>query len=210
MDFNKISEALIQGKDKDAESLVKQALDEGHKAKEILESGMIPGMEVVGKRFKNCEIFLPEVLVSARAMKAGMVILKPLMAEAGEEMIGTIVIGTVKGDLHDIGKNIVAAMMEGAGFQVIDVGIDVPPEKYVEEAEKNNAGYIGISALLTTTMLGMKNVIDMLNEKNLRDKVKVIIGGAPLTDEFAKNIGADGYAADAPSAVEMCKEWAAN
>ena len=210
MDLSSISEALIQGKDKDVQSLVKQALDEGHSAKEILDSGMIPGMDVVGKKFKNCEIFLPEVLVSARAMKAGMEILKPLMAQTGEEMLGTLVIGTVKGDLHDIGKNIVAAMMEGAGFKVIDLGIDVPPEKYVEEVEKNNAGYLGLSALLTTTMLGMKNVIEKLTEKNMRDKVKIIIGGAPLTDEFAKNIGADGYAPDAPSAVELCKEWAAN
>ncbi len=208
MDLNTIAQALIDGKDKEVRELVQKALDEGHTPKEILDSGMVSGMDVVGKRFKNFEIFLPEVLISARAMKAGMEIIKPLLVESGEEMLGNFVIGTVKGDLHDIGKNIVAAMLEGAGFQIIDLGVDVSAEKYYKAVIDNNAGFIGISALLTTTMTGMKNVIDMLAKNNVRDKVKVIVGGAPMTNEFAKKIGADGYAPDAPSAVDLCKNWA--
>jgi len=208
MDINTIAQALIDGKDKEVRELVQKALDEGHTPKEILDSGMVSGMDVVGKRFKNFEIFLPEVLISARAMKAGMEIIKPLLVKSGEEMLGNFVIGTVKGDLHDIGKNIVAAMLEGAGFQIIDLGVDVSAEKYYKAVIDNNAGFIGISALLTTTMTGMKNVIDMLTKNNVRDKVKVIVGGAPMTNEFAKKIGADGYAPDAPSAVDLCKNWA--
>ena len=207
MDLNTIAQALIDGKDKEVRELVQKALDEGHTPKEILDSGMVSGMDVVGKQFKNFEIFLPEVLISARAMKAGMEIIKPLLVKLGEEMLGNFVIGTVKGDLHDIGKNIVAAMLEGAGFQIIDLGVDVPPEKYYKAVIDNNAGFLGLSALLTTTMTGMKNVIDMLTKNNVRDKVKVIVGGAPMTNEFAKKIGADGYAPDAPSAVDLCKNW---
>lgn len=207
MDLNTIAQALIDGKDKEVRELVQKALDEGHTPKEILDSGMVSGMDVVGKQFKNFEIFLPEVLISARAMKAGMEIIKPLLVKSGEEMLGNFVIGTVKGDLHDIGKNIVAAMLEGAGFQIIDLGVDVPPEKYYKAVIDNNAGFLGLSALLTTTMTGMKNVIDMLTKNNVRDKVKVIVGGAPMTNEFAKKIGADGYAQDAPSAVDLCKNW---
>jgi len=208
MDLNTISQALIDGKDKEVRELVQKGLDEGHTPKEILDLGMISGMDVVGKRFKNFEIFLPEVLISARAMKAGMEIIKPLLAKSGEKMLGNFVIGTVKGDLHDIGKNIVAAMMEGAGFQIIDLGVDVPPEKYYKAVIDNNAEFLGLSALLTTTMTGMKNVIDFLIKNNNREKVKVIVGGAPMTNEFAKKIGADGYAPDAPSAVDLCKNWA--
>lgn len=208
MDLNTIAQALIDGKDKEVRELVHRALDEGHKPKEILDSGMISGMDVVGNRFKNFEIFLPEVLVSARAMKAGMEIIKPILLKSGEKMLGNFVIGTIKGDLHDIGKNIVAAMLEGAGFQIIDLGTDVPPEKYYNAVVDNNAEFLGLSALLTTTMVGMKNVVDLLIKNNIRDGVKVIIGGAPLTSEFAKKIGADGYASDAPSAVEVCKNWA--
>lgn len=209
MDLNKIAEALINGKDKEVSELTQKALDEGHKPKEILDKGMVAGMDVVGKKFKNYEIFLPEVLVSARAMKAGMTILRPLLVKSGEKLLGNFVIGTVKGDLHDIGKNIVASMLEGAGFQIIDLGVDVSPEKYYNAVIENKAEFVGLSALLTTTMVNMKNVIDMLVKNNIRNTVKVVIGGAPITDEFAKKIGADGYAKDAPSAVELCKKWIA-
>lgn len=207
MDLSKIAEALINGKDKEVSELTQKALDEGHKPKEILDKGMIVGMDVVGQKFKNYEIFLPEVLVSARAMKAGMTILRPLLVESGEKLLGNIVIGTVKGDLHDIGKNIVASMLEGAGFQIIDLGVDVSPEKYYNAVIENKADFVGLSALLTTTMVNMKNVIDILVKNNIRNTVKVVIGGAPVTDEYAKKIGADGYAKDAPSAVELCKKW---
>jgi 5-methyltetrahydrofolate--homocysteine methyltransferase len=207
MDLSKIAEALINGKDKEVSELTQKALDEGHKPKEILDSGMVAGMDVVGQKFKNYEIFLPEVLVSARAMKAGMTILRPLLVESGEKLLGNFVIGTVKGDLHDIGKNIVASMLEGAGFQIIDLGVDVSPEKYYNAVIENKADFVGLSALLTTTMVNMKNVIDILVKNNIRNTVKVVIGGAPVTDEYAKKIGADGYAKDAPSAVELCKKW---
>jgi 5-methyltetrahydrofolate--homocysteine methyltransferase len=207
MDLSKIAEALINGKDKEVSELMQKALDEGHKPKEILDKGMIAGMDVVGQKFKSYEIFLPEVLVSARAMKAGMTILRPLLVESGEKLFGNFVIGTVKGDLHDIGKNIVASMLEGAGFQIIDLGVDVSPEKYYNAVIENKADFVGLSALLTTTMVNMKNVIDILVKNNIRNTVKVVIGGAPVTDEYAKKIGADGYAKDAPSAVELCKKW---
>ena len=209
MNFKDISDELIKGNDKKVYELTQQALDEGSSPKEILDSGYIPGMATVGKAFKECKIFLPEVLISARAMKKGMELIQPLFSQSGEEMLGNIVIGTVKGDLHDIGKNIVSAMLEGAGFRVIDIGADVPAEKFCDAVVQNDANFVGMSALLTTTMVNMKQVIDKLSEKNIRDKVKVLVGGAPLTKEFAVEIGADGYASDAPSAVEVCKQWLA-
>lgn len=206
MDLQIIADALIAGKDKDVAALTEQAVNEGTTAKEILDGGLIAGMSVIGKRFKDCEIFLPEVLVAARAMKAGMEILKPLLATESDAMIGKVVLGTIKGDLHDIGKNLVGFMLEGAGFEVIDLGVDVAPDQFIQACQDNNAGIIGLSALLTTTMIGMKDVIDKCQELNLRETVKVVVGGAPLTQDFAQEIGADGFAQDAPGAVELCKE----
>ena len=163
------------------------------------------GMNVVGEKFKNNEVFIPEVLVSARAMKAGMVIVRPLLAEANVESKGTIVVGTVKGDLHDIGKNIVGMLLEGAGYQVVDLGTDVTAEQFMEVVEKQGANVIGMSALLTTTMTYMKEVIQAVDGAGLKDKVKVIIGGAPITQSYADEISADGYAPDAASAVDLVK-----
>jgi 5-methyltetrahydrofolate--homocysteine methyltransferase len=161
---------------------------------------------VVGEKFKNGEYFVPEVLVAARAMKAAMELLRPLLAASDVEPIGTVVIGTVRGDLHDIGKNLVAMMLEGAGFRVVDLGVDVPAEKFIEAAREHNAEIVGMSALLTTTMTYMPEVIKALEAEGIRNRVKVIVGGAPVTQEWADQIGADGYAPDAASAVDKCKE----
>jgi len=207
MNLGDVAQALIAGKADETAKLIEQAISENIGAKEILDNGLIAGMDVIGTRFKNCEIFLPEVLVAARAMKAGMEILKPLMANDKSNYLGKVIVGTVQGDIHDIGKNIVGIMLEGAGFEVVDLGVDVSPAQYAQTALEQDAQIIGLSALLTTTMVNMKNVIDSLQEQSVRDKVKVIVGGAPLTDKFAQEIGADGYAPDAPGAVEVCKGW---
>ena len=201
-----ISEALINGKAPVVVDLVNKALSEGTSPQEIMNKALIPGMDVVGKKFKANEFYVPEVLVAARAMQGGLRILKPLLAEAGVKQIGTVVVGTVKGDLHDIGKNLVAMMLEGAGFKVVDLGIDVPPEKFVSAAVDNNAQVIGMSALLTTTMLSMKNTVEALRVAGLSDKIKTLIGGAPVTQKYADEIGATGYSPDAASAVEKAKE----
>ncbi|MFH0870901.1 MAG: corrinoid protein [bacterium] len=201
-----ISEALINGKAPVVVDLVNKALSEGTSPQEIMNKALIPGMDVVGKKFKANEFYVPEVLVAARAMQGGLNILKPLLAEAGVKQIGTVVVGTVKGDLHDIGKNLVAMMLEGAGFKVVDLGIDVPPEKFVSAAVDNNAQVIGMSALLTTTMLSMKNTVEALRVAGLGDKIKTLIGGAPVTQKYADEIGATGYSPDAASAVEKAKE----
>ena len=201
-----ISEALINGKAPVVVDLVNKALSEGTSPQEILNKALIPGMDVVGKKFKANEFYVPEVLVAARAMQGGLNILKPLLAEAGVKQIGTVVVGTVKGDLHDIGKNLVAMMLEGAGFKVVDLGIDVPPEKFVSAAVDNNAQVIGMSALLTTTMPSMKNTVEALRVAGLSDKIKTLIGGAPVTQKYADEIGATGYSPDAASAVEKAKE----
>jgi len=171
----------------------------------VLNEGLIKGMNVVGERFKNNEFYVPEVLIAARAMHAGMDILKPALADSGVQPIGKILLGTVKGDLHDIGKNLVAMMLEGAGFEVVDLGIDVPPEKFVE-AVKEGGDVIAMSALLTTTMTAMKTTLEALEEAGVRDKIKAIIGGAPVTQNYADEIGADGYARDAASAADKAKE----
>jgi 5-methyltetrahydrofolate--homocysteine methyltransferase len=201
-----MAEALYKGDAAKVTALVKQALDAGMSAGEILNNGLIEGMNVVGKDFRDGILFVPEVLIAARAMQAGMDLLKPLLAESDVQPMGTMVIGTVKGDLHDIGKNLVAMMMEGAGFQVINLGTDVPAEKFVEAAKKHNADLVGMSALLTTTMVHMKDVIEAFQEAGLRDKVKIMVGGAPVTQKFAEEIGADGYAPNASAAVDKAKE----
>jgi 5-methyltetrahydrofolate--homocysteine methyltransferase len=172
----------------------------------ILNKGLISGMAIVGERFKKCEIYVPEVLIAARAMHAAMDVLKPVLSESGVEPLAKVAIGTTKGDLHDIGKNLVAMMHEGTGLEVIDLGVDVGPDKFVETIKQNDVKLIGISALLTTTMLSMKAVIEKVAEEGLRDKVKIIIGGAPVTQGFADEIGADGYAPDASSAVDLTKQ----
>lgn len=204
--IEEISEYLQKGRAKNVKALVQQALDEGFDAKSILDEGLLSGMMTVGGKFKRNEVFVPEVLVAARAMNAGMAILEPKLVEIGNEPIGKAVIGTVKGDLHDIGKNLVGMMLKGAGFEVCDLGVDVEPEVYIEKAEEIGADIIGMSALLTTTMPNMKDLIDLLKEKGLRDKYIVMIGGAPVNESFAREIGADFYTPDAASAAETAQE----
>ena len=208
-DFQGIAEALIKGQAPEVKELIQQAVSENSSPEDILTKGLIAGMSVVGKRFKNNEIYVPEVLISARAMHAGMDILKPLLIDTGVKPKGVVAIGTVKGDLHDIGKNLVMMMIEGAGFNVIDLGVDVPPEKYVQAAN-DGAQIIGMSALLTTTMPAMKKTIEALNDAGIRSSVKIMVGGAPLTYSYADEIGADGYAPDAASASELAAELIAS
>jgi 5-methyltetrahydrofolate--homocysteine methyltransferase len=200
--LNAISEALQKGKADEVKNLVTQALEEKVDVKKVLEEGLIAAMDIIGGRFKRNEIYIPEVLIAARAMHAGMSILEPMLAESGIKMIGKIAIGTVKGDLHDIGKNLVAMMYKGAGFNVQDLGVDIPAEKFVQ-ASDDGADIVGLSALLTTTMVQMKSVIESLKEKG--SKAKIIIGGAPVTQNYCDEVGADGYAADAATAVEIGK-----
>ena len=200
--LEEISSFLQQGRSPKVKELVQQALDEGIGAQEILEKGLLDGMNVVGEKFKNNEVFVPEVLVAARAMNAGVAILKPYLVEAGVESKGTAVIGTVRGDLHDIGKNLVKMMLEGKGINVIDLGVDVSAEKFVQAAIDNNAQLICCSALLTTTMNEMKDVVALATEKGIRDNVKIMVGGAPITQSFCDAIGADCYTADAASCAD--------
>lgn len=201
-DFESISQALQKGKADEVKELVSKALEEGSEPKEVLEEGLITGMGIIGAKFKKNEVYIPEVLIAARAMHAGMSILEPLLVAAGVKMAGKLAIGTVKGDLHDIGKNLVGMMFKGAGFSIIDLGVDVPAEKFAAAVDEG-ADLIGLSALLTTTMTSMKGVIEALKEKGSTSKV--IIGGAPVTKEYADEIEAHGYAADAASAVELGK-----
>jgi len=205
-DLNAIAENIINGKAQEVESLVKEALDEDTPVGDILNKGLIAGMNVVGEKFKNNEFYVPEVLIAARAMKAGMGIVRPLLAESGIEPVGKVAIGTVQGDLHDIGKNLVAMMLEGAGFEVIDLGIDVSAEKFIEAVNEQGAQVIAMSALLTTTMPSMKTTIDAIKEAGIGDSVKTLIGGAPVTQQYADEIGADGYARDAASGADVAKE----
>ena len=204
-DLSALAENLINGKAPEVKELTQKALDGGVAPSEILNDGLIKGMSVVGERFKNNEFYVPEVLIAARAMHAGMDILKPALAASGVKPIGRVLLGTVKGDLHDIGKNLVAMMLEGAGFEVVDLGIDVPPEKFVEAA-KEGGDVMAMSALLTTTMTAMKTTLDALEEAGVKDKIKTMIGGAPVTQNYADEIGADGYARDAASAADKAKE----
>lgn len=205
--FEEISENLQKGKAKVVTALVQQAIDEGHPAKEILDKGLLSGMGIVGEKFKNNEVFVPEVLIAARAMNMGAALLKPLLQEAGVKACGKACIGTVKGDLHDIGKNLVKMMMEGKGLEVIDLGTDVAPELFVETAIKENCQLICLSALLTTTMSGMEDVVKAAVAAGIRDKVKIMVGGAPLTDAFCQKIGADAYTPDAASAADIAVEF---
>jgi 5-methyltetrahydrofolate--homocysteine methyltransferase len=206
-DLQACAEALIRGDRDTVVDLVKQAVDEGVDADQILEQALIAGMNVVGTKFKANEFYVPEVLIAARAMNAGMEVLEPLLAESGAQPTGTVVIGTVKGDLHDIGKNLVGMMLKGGGFRVIDAGIDVAPEKFVELVKENGANVVGLSALLTTTMTQMGSVIEAVKAEGL--DCKVMIGGAPITQEYADEIGAHGYAPDAASAVDVARELVA-
>ncbi len=198
-----ISEKLQKGKAKDVKALVEQAVEEGLGAKEILEDGLLSGMGIIGEKFKNNEVFVPEVLVAARAMNMGAAVLKPLLTEAGVKASGKVCIGTVQGDLHDIGKNLVKMMMEGKGLEVVDLGTDVSPEKFVETAINENCQIIACSALLTTTMNVMEEVVKKVGESELNGKVKVMIGGAPVTQSFCDKIGADSYTPDAATAAEV-------
>ena len=202
-DLAGLAEALISGNRDKVSELTQQALDEGVSAQEILNNGLVAGMGVIGKRFKANEIYVPEVLIAARAMAAGMELLESKLAEAGVEPVGTVVLGTVKGDLHDIGKNLVGMMFQGGGLKVVDCGVDVAPEQFVQAAKENNAQIVAMSALLTTTMPQMPEVIKAVKDAGL--EVKTMIGGAPVTQAFADEIGADGYAPDAASAVELAQ-----
>ncbi len=203
-----ISENLQKGKAKVVKELVQQAIDEGVAVKQILEEGLLSGMSVIGEKFKNNEVFVPEVLVAARAMNMGAALLKPLLADAGVVATGKVCIGTVKGDLHDIGKNLVKMMMEGKGLEVVDLGTDVSPERYIDAALNEGCQIICCSALLTTTMGVMSDVVKAAEAAGIRDKVKIMVGGAPVTETFCNQIGADKYTSDAASAadaaVELC------
>ena len=205
--FEEISALLQRGKAKDLAALVTEELAAGVNPKDILNKGLIAGMGIVGTKFKNNEIFVPEVLIAARAMNAALAILKPALADSGVEPIGTAVICTVKGDLHDIGKNLVKMMIEGTGIKVVDLGVDCTAEKVVEAVKENDADIVCLSALLTTTMMYQKDIIDALKAAGLRDKVKVMIGGAPVTQAFADEIGADAYTPDAASAAEKARSY---
>jgi len=198
--------ALSKGQSNEVMDLVRKAIDAGIDVKEILNDGLLNAMSAIGVKFKNNEVFVPEVLIAARAMNAGLTVLEPLLVDADVEPTGKIVLGTVKGDLHDIGKNLVAMMMKGAGFEVIDLGVNVDSSKFIDKAEEVGADIICMSALLTTTMSNMKFVIEELEERGLRDKYIVMIGGAPVTTQFANQIGANAYTTDASSAATTAKE----
>ncbi len=205
MELKTITDTLLTGDADVLNSQVKAALDAGNPAKEILSNALIPGMDIVGERMESGEMFIPEVLMSAQAMAGAIEILKPLLADGDIAAAGRIVIGTVQGDLHDIGKNLVSMMFESAGFEVIDLGVDVSPEKFADTISERGADFIALSALLTTTMDMMRRTINTIEEKGLRDKVKILVGGAPVNQSFADEIGADGYAADAGSASKLAK-----
>ena len=201
--IEEISQKLQKGRHKDVSALVHQALEEGISPKEILEEGLLGGMAVIGEKFKRNEVYVPEVLIAARAMKAGIEELRPHLVSGDVQPQGKVCIGTVKGDLHDIGKNLVKLMMEGKGLEVIDLGVDVPAEKFVETAKKEGCAVICCSALLTTTMGVMGDVVKLCEKEGIRDSVKIMIGGAPITDAFCASIGADAYTSDAASAADQ-------
>ncbi|HDL03759.1 MAG TPA: cobalamin-binding protein [candidate division Zixibacteria bacterium] len=201
-----IADSLQRGDDKKTAELTSRAIDESLSPKTILDDGLIAGMTVIGRKFKAHEIFLPDVLLAAKAMYAGLDLLKPLLLKEKVPTVGKVVIGTVQGDMHDIGKNLVGIMLKGAGFEIIDLGHNVPPEKFIDTALESEASVIGMSALLTTTMPNMKKVIDILKERGLNDKIKTIIGGAPVSDDFAAEIGADAYAFDGINSIDKIKK----
>ena len=204
--YQELADSILTGNNVKSKEITEELVGKGVNPSEILNEGLIAGMEVVGRKFKANEMYIPEVLIAARAMHAAMDILKPLLSESEVPSKGTAVIGTVEGDLHDIGKNLVVMMLEGAGFNVVDIGVDIPSEKFVEAVNTNKANILGLSALLTTTMPAMKEVIDEIRKDNSAKSVKIIVGGAPLTQEYADSIGADGYAADASTAVEISEK----
>jgi len=206
VELKELQEALFRGDVSRVKEITQRALQEKVEPKEILEQGLITGMKVVGIKFKNNEIFLPEVLLASQAMYGGLELLQPKLIKSGVKAVGKVIIGTAKGDLHDIGKNLVAMMLRGGGFEVIDLGINVTPEKFLKASQEHQPDIVGISALLTTTMIGMMDVITILKKAGLRNKIKVMVGGAPVTQEFANEIGADEYAPDAASAVEKARE----
>jgi 5-methyltetrahydrofolate--homocysteine methyltransferase len=207
--LQQIASNLYNGEDEEVAELVQKALDQGLAPGEVLQGGLIAGMDEVGRDFKAGELFVPEVLIAARAMHAGMSVLRPLLAESEAPSAGKYVIGTVKGDLHDIGKNLVKMMLEGAGFETVDLGTDATAEVFVTAVREHKPTLVGMSALLTTTMVQMKATIEALEEAGLRESVKIMVGGAPVTDAFAKEIGADAYAPDAASAVDVARRLVA-
>ena len=203
--FKDLTESIMRGDETRVREIVEGALRSKVSVKEILNDGLIASMNIVGVKFKNCELFVPEVLRAARAMKAGIEVIRPLFDKSGVEPLGRVVIGTVKGDLHDIGKNLVAMMVEGSGFEVVDLGVDVPSEKFVEAVGKNEAKICMMSALLTTTMPAMKETIEALKKAGFSGKIKTMVGGASVTQKFANDIGADGYGSNAAEAVDVAK-----
>lgn len=207
MEWTRISDGLYAGKVDEVATLTNEALEEGHGPQEVLNKGLLAGMDRVGKDFRAEILFLPEVLAAGKAMHVSMDVLRPFLSDSEAATLGTFVIGTVKGDLHDIGKNLVAMMLTGGGIEVIDLGIDVPPEKFAEAIEKHRPQIVGMSALLTTTVGEMKTTIEALQEEGLRDRVKIMVGGAPVTQRYSEEIGADGYAPDAVGAVDLAKVW---
>ena len=208
-ELEKLREAVIEGDWKAAAAATHAAIDAGVPALAIVTENLVPAMDEVGRRFECEDYFVPEMLLSARAMKASMEICRPLLVASGAEPIGRVVIGTVKGDLHDIGKNLVASMLEGGGFEVIDLGADVPPERFIQAATSRNANLVALSALLTVTMPAMKTTIEAFQKAGLRDKVKIMVGGAPVTQQYADAIGADGYSESAGSAVALARKLVA-
>jgi 5-methyltetrahydrofolate--homocysteine methyltransferase len=204
--FAELAEYIISGQIDQVKNATRNLVDEGKSPVDIINQGLIAGMNVVGARFKACDMFVPEVLMCAKAMSSAMEIVKPLIAECDMPSSGTILIGTVKGDLHDIGKNLVAMMLESAGFKVINLGIDISPERFVDAIREYEPDILGLSALLTTTMPFMKETIELVEEEGLRDKVKIMVGGAPISQDYANQVGADGYAPDAASATDRCRE----
>jgi 5-methyltetrahydrofolate--homocysteine methyltransferase len=202
-----MSDALYEGRIEQVAALTTEALGQGHTAQEVLNQGLLAAMDRVGRDFKADILFLPEVLRAAKGMHAGMEVLRPLLSESGDTGLGTFVIGTVKGDLHDIGKNLVAMMLVGAGMEVVDLGIDIPPDGFAQAIEQHQPQIVGMSALLNTTIGEMRTTIEALGQRGFRNKVRIMVGGAPVTQQFADAIGADGYAPDAVSAVDLAREW---
>ena len=208
-ELQKLYDSIVKGDAKTAVAATREALAEGAEPSELVSKYMIPAMDEVGRMFQCEEYFVPELLLAARAMKGSLELIRPLLAERGQQPVGRVVIGTVKGDLHDIGKNLVASMLEGGGFEVIDLGADVAPEKFVDAVQKSNANFVCLSALLTVTMPAMRTTIDALKQAGVRDRVKVLVGGAPVTHQFAREIGADGYSDNAPGAVSLARQMTA-
>jgi len=205
-DLKELYEAVVSGNAKATQAITQKALADGVDPLKLVNEYMVPAMDEVGRRFEANEYFVPELLISARAMKASLEIIRPILTARGDKPVGRVAIGTVKGDLHDIGKNLVASLLEGGGFEVIDLGVNVSPEKFIETVNSRQANIIAMSALLTTTMPSMKTTIDALKQAGVRDKVKVLIGGAPITQKYADEIGADGYSENAVGAVALAKK----